>query len=404
MNSGRRTGDDDLMTIMFRHDTVSGPPREVGLRAGEGLRSRGVRPQEPGSEFDGSGAAAPAGPRGTAGAEESADRDGSVWSTAETDEQAKLLGRHAPWLLEEVSGLAQGLGVPPERILDTVVPRPILARCGHFALLPPGTSDGRPYHGRSYEFWLERSDLRLCSTLLTGCAGHIGFSELLFGRNDGINEHGLCVSISISGGVPGTHEGSGLHYAVVTRILLDACGSVDEALELLETLPIGSCVNLVLSDAGGAAALFEAAGPMHAVKRAVPGSAAESFLLSTNHYTLLRPSYAYTNSIVRYNKTKDWIVSSAGRLDARTIQAFLELPYPEGLASWVRLRRRGTLWAMVFDPAGRRAEIRFGPPPHNPWRRFEPPRAAGAAAGNPAPSAGTGGTVYEAGFPADPPD
>ena len=428
MGDGRRNGNDDLMTVTFRHDTVSGTPREAGLRAGEVLRSRGVMPQEIERGTDGTDTAAPDVPRDAAGAGDPAGASGAARGTAESDEQAGLLGKHAPWLLEEVSGLAEGLGVLPEQVLDAVVPRPIQVRCGHFALLPPRTADGRAYHGRSYEYWLGRSDLRLCSTTLSGCAGHIGFSELLFGRNDGINEHGLCVSISVSGGVPGTQEGNGLHYAVVTRILLDSCGSVDEALERLETLPVGSCVNFVLSDAAGNAALFEAAGPMHAVKRAVPGSAAggsgdsESFIVSTNHYTMLRPSYAYTNSIVRYNKTKDWIVSCSGRLDARRIMTFLELPYPEGLASWVRLRRRGTLWAMVFDPAGRGVEIRFGPPLHNPWHRFEPPRSAGAGtghapAGPPAPAPGSApetvtersappdeADLYEAVFPADPPD
>jgi predicted choloylglycine hydrolase len=81
-----------------------------------------------------------------------------------------------------------------------------------------------------------------------GKADHIGFSELLCGRNDGINNYGLCATMSGSwGGVPEEYkEPKGFHYAIGIRAVLDNCKNTSEAVDLLQHMPIGSAVNITL--------------------------------------------------------------------------------------------------------------------------------------------------------------
>ena len=44
--------------------------------------------------------------------------------------------------------------------------------------------------------------------------------------------------------------------------------------------------------------------------------------------------------------------------------------YPEGVCGFIRELQMGTLWSIVFDVTTGTAEIRFGPPPDNPWHMF----------------------------------
>lgn len=71
----------------------------------------------------------------------------------------------------------------------------------------------------------------------------------------------------------------------MVRALLERCGTVDEALEVMASLPIAWCTNYLVTDRRGEAALIEVAYSQRAVKRIGPGSE-EPFLWATNHYTL----------------------------------------------------------------------------------------------------------------------
>ena len=68
-------------------------------------------------------------------------------------------------------------------------------RCSQIAALPAITRDGHLYLARSYEYGFA-DELCLCVTRVAGSPAQAGFSLLLFGRMDGMNDRGLCVTMS----------------------------------------------------------------------------------------------------------------------------------------------------------------------------------------------------------------
>ena len=62
--------------------------------------------------------------------------------------------------------------------------------------------------------------------------------ENLVGRDDGMNEHGLCVTFSGGGTLKKEPTKAGFPFFLVVRALLDNCKTVAEALKHLEKMPV----------------------------------------------------------------------------------------------------------------------------------------------------------------------
>ena len=135
---------------------------------------------------------------------------------------------------------------------------------------------------------LADSGLRLCTTRISGHVSHLGFTDMFLGRLEGINQAGLCVSLSIAWDLipEDWQEPGGLHYAVALRAALEQCRNLDEALDLWQRMPIGNNGTFLAADPSGSATCIEIAGCKRAVKR-IGADTDEQYLVSTNHFTLL---------------------------------------------------------------------------------------------------------------------
>ena len=111
-------------------------------------------------------------------------------------ERRDLLNAHCPGLWEELCGLADGLEVAPG---DNVFLRNfLLPRVGGYsqvAVLPGWTTNGHLLLARSYEYDLD-DEMVYSVTRVPGRYRHAGFSLFHAGRFDGMNEAGLCVTMS----------------------------------------------------------------------------------------------------------------------------------------------------------------------------------------------------------------
>ncbi len=76
----------------------------------------------------------------------------------------------------------------------------------------------------------------------------IAVSDCIWGALDGINEDGLCVSLTF-GGRKVVGEGFGI--PLILRYILETCGNVSEAKEVLRRVPSHMAYNLTLLDAEG---------------------------------------------------------------------------------------------------------------------------------------------------------
>jgi hypothetical protein len=358
-------------SVSFTHVTLDGTPYEVGRLQGERLkhdreRARYLTPTPPFLE---------------------------AYSTREAHTALAYFDRYCPGLREEIQGAADAFGIPVEDIAFlggknesgfSAIPvgKPLSHRgqpkggshCSHFAVLPSASEDGHLYAGQNEDCGLGDLDLRLCTTRVQGKAAHIGFSDMIFGRVQGMNEHGFCVTTSW--GAPGVWlEGEGLPYFAVVRVLLDRCKTVDEALDVIAGLPIAWCTNYIVTDSSGEAALIEVAYAHRGVKR-IQQASQDQFLWATNHYTLAEmlpyDTGRMRQSVTRHRAIESRIRNVLPRANKDSIRDLLSEPMPEGVCLHHYSVGLGTLWSMIFDVTDVTVDICFGAPSstENSWRTF----------------------------------
>jgi predicted choloylglycine hydrolase len=279
--------------------------------------------------------------------------------------------RFCPGINDEMQGLADGLGVSLQRLAASLLWNVPSGFCSHMAVLPGATANGHVLAARSYE-WSREDALCLVTTRVKGKLAHIGFSLFACGRFDGMNEKGLCVTMSA--GAPGKKPtAGGFLFCAGIRAALDTCATVGEALELISAMPSCSYVNIILCDRQGNAALMEDACGHRAVKRIGPGSA-DQFLYSANHFTL--PGMAELGdkpmwmSAARSSRMELALSTASPHVIKEGLKALLAARVPEGLSCHHYSDGFGTLWSMAFDVTQGVVDVSFGPPAVNSWRTF----------------------------------
>jgi predicted choloylglycine hydrolase len=264
--------------------------------------------------------------------------------TSDMRKAEKVFAKFSPALWAEIGGLADGLGISTERAVYSF---------GNNGLRLPTGGCSAAIHSavycRNYDFRPRHYGARLAFVQPAGSFASVGTSEMLTGRLDGMNEHGLTVGLHR---VRTSPRLPGFSCAVIVRLVLDQCGSTAEAVALLRRLPHAMAYNYSLLDAGGVAAVVEA----------VPGSVAVrtgDWLACTNHFQspLLRPlNRRAAHSQGRLPPLEAW---AAGRLGAE--EMFLALNRSTSPAFHHGYRRgAGTLHTIVGEPAKKRLLIGVG--------------------------------------------
>lgn len=291
-------------------------------------------------------------------------------SRLQIEKTIKLFDKYCPYLNEEIRGFADSIGVEHERVIYYSFSNVCSGSCGQFAVLPNMTENNHFYVGRSYE-WDTGDDLRLITTKADGLNANMGFSLLLFGRYDGINEHGLCVTMT--NGVPlKQSEEEGFKFWAVIRILLDKCKTVDEAVELINELPISSYCILCIADKNNNAVLAEINNSTKKYRK-ISMTTEDSYICSTNHYTLDEMQRFVKNKMVHSVERIDAIKRSLDKdrkLEKSELKNLLSTHIPDGLACHYYEEGLGTLWSILYDITSVKAEICFGSPVLNNWYTF----------------------------------
>ncbi|GKX66648.1 C45 family autoproteolytic acyltransferase/hydolase [Inconstantimicrobium mannanitabidum] len=337
---------DNVKEVVYKHLVVSGTSYEIGKMEGEFLKK--YHQEQINMFVSGNDWAKPV-------------------SKVKVNKAMEAFNKYCPYINEEIAGLAESLGVTAESIIHYAFSYVSKGNCSHFAVLPSKTLDEHLYVGRSYE-WSTDDELRLMTTRGDGLNAHIGFSLLLLGRLDGINEHGLCVTMSNA--IPCEQsEEEGLRFWMVIRILLDKCKTVEEAIALIIELPISSYCNLIISDKSNKVVLAEICNSTKVFKN-IDENTEDAYVCSTNHYTLdgmesciknrMRQSVDRYNTIVRNLDIKN-------NISKEEIKGILSKHMPEGVACHYYDYGLGTLWSMIYDVTMNKVEMCFGSPVVNKW-------------------------------------
>jgi hypothetical protein len=286
--------------------------------------------------------------------------------------------RVCPGIVDEVHGFAAEANLQPEQVMYYQMSSLVKTNCSQMVALPAITRAGQVLVGRSYEWKPDEDDLCLCTTAVSGRARHIGFSIMSMGRMDGMNEHGLSVTMSggMAAGLP--HEWNrrrGVNFWVVVRGLLENCATTREALERLQAMPPASNTNIVIADRSGRAALAEIAAGELEVWEIGPDLKRDS-LVSTNHFVLPRMAplnrhpFILESSVPRYAAIQAAIAAEQPKVDRETLRTVLAREIPNGCFGPYYRQGFGTLWAQIIDLNALEMEVCFGAPGFNPWRTF----------------------------------
>ncbi|MHA2142105.1 MAG: C45 family autoproteolytic acyltransferase/hydrolase [Candidatus Thorarchaeota archaeon] len=283
-----------------------------------------------------------------------------------------------PGITEELQGVADTLDISVDMIpyWSQSLSSPSANMCSQVAVLSRVTEDGHSYFGRNYDYDTTRDDRVLCTTRVKGKASHIGFTAFLYGRHDGMNEHGLVASLTGAGifNVPLKQRGVVIWVAI--RSVLDSCKSIKEALKQLKRIPVGDFDSLILLDRNNHAALVEYADGEFSVKE-ISERNPEGFMFSVNHYLL--PEMEQFNKlnvgIISHSSQRQSIISStlednSPQIKMDDIRRLLSTHHPNGLCNHYYNDGFGTLWSVMVDVTEGEMEACFGAPSHNEYRKF----------------------------------
>lgn len=288
-----------------------------------------------------------------------------------------LLDRYCAGVNEEVQGFADTLQVSDGQAMYYAAT--YLERgCSAMAALPSKTETGHTLMARNYDFTDEIEELCFVYSAIGSGYRHIGSLLNIFGRCDGMNEHGLAVCITSNGIPVGNFEGGrkpgvdGFMFWAVVRGILEQCRNVDEAIAWAMEVPIGFNINLMLADGSGEIGLLQCMDGHKAYVAASDGDATDH-LAVTNHVVLpdIKPyeTELLDNSIVRRTLIEE-MFAARERVSTQNLKQVLSKPYPEGLCCHYYPIFFGTLRSMIFDATERCVDIAFGSPCANEWQRF----------------------------------
>ncbi len=284
----------------------------------------------------------------------------------------ELFDIFSPGLNEEIEGFADAVNANAEDVVYYFVFLQILScNCSHISLTPQVTDNGHSYLGRNYDFgWYDKP--MLIETHIKGQYSQIGFGCQIFGRFDGINEHGLCVTTS-AGVINPDYNEDGFVFPFIVRSILNKCQTVDQAIKYIHTLKIADYRNFIISDRFGNSVLIEIAASKKETKLAGE-SVVDKYLFSTNHYNIpYMKNLGFPvakHSIVRYEALKSAIVASLPKISKEELKKILSTRMPDGVCCHHYADGMGTLWSMIFDPMDKSVDICFGSPNVNLWRTF----------------------------------
>lgn len=247
------------------------------------------------------------------------------------------LREHMPELVSTWNELSQatGDGEIAARMLSLYRPPEYIFGCSQ-ALW----GDDDPLLVRNYDY---SPDLAEGVIVLTEWNGTrvLGMSDCLWGLVDGVNEHGVVLSLTFGGR---RASGDGFGIPLILRYVLQVARSTSEAVKLLERLPTHMAYNVMVLDGSGDHALVEMAPDR-------PARVSDE-TVSTNHQAENDwPEYAART------RTFERAEFLAARLDdeesgTRFVERFADDP----LYSSRFEEAFGTLYTAVYRPRGRRAE------------------------------------------------
>ncbi|MDY0408013.1 C45 family peptidase [Virgibacillus soli] len=171
-----------------------------------------------------------------------------------------VLQKYCPQLLEEIVGIQEGLEISEVDVFQLFAGYD-MPKLQTFGCTSVATKD---FYVRNYDFSPEIYDGSFLVYENLEGDQVCGNSQMLVGRLDGMNHHGLVVGLHYVHQEP---YRKGFLCSTIVRIVLEICCNVEEAIDLLKELPHASSYNYSLMDKEGNIAVFESSTDHYQVDR-----------------------------------------------------------------------------------------------------------------------------------------
>ncbi len=173
----------------------------------------------------------------------------------------------------------------------------------------------------------------------------IASTDCLWGVLDGMNEHGLSVSLAF-GGHESITEGFGI--PIILRYVLEFCRTVDEAVSVLNRVPAHMAYNVTLLDAYGQVRTVELTPFFTPIVTYKPLAVNHQGDLEITNYALFSNSYERQQCLI--SKLYDPLSSVESFVNAFEYSPLFSNNYAQGF---------GTLYTAIYNPQLRAMEYRW---------------------------------------------
>jgi isopenicillin-N N-acyltransferase-like protein len=351
---------------------LSGSPYDIGLKHGKELRDKVVRLYE--NWYN-----------GRASLIDKSEFEEIIKKTVPKYET--FFQNEAPEVLEEIRGIAEGSGMPYEKILLLNVIEDIPLRredmrffvprgCSQVAVTGDVTASGKLLIGKNEDGGAWERD-EYVHVKIEPKKGH-KFITLIFpgrvGACIGLSETGLSYAQS-SAGVEGD-MGMGWPMLILFRLMMERCNTIDDALDFISAHNYARLgINLLLGDRKGNVVLVEKTHSHQAERYPEDG-----ILIGVNVFLTegLRPLWTkkmvpnIKDSVLRIERILELLELQKGKIDHETLKNILR-DHKNGENSicshggW-----RPTSSSYVYDPQSLRIQIAEGLPCQNEYYEFSP--------------------------------
>lgn len=289
----------------------------------------------------------------------------------------ELLERHAPELLAESQGIAEGANLPPDQLLgyrfmNDVKQHARQTEQGCCAIWMT-TASGTPLLGRNCDLEPDISqEIQLCRLNRPDEGpATISFTYLGFAHGTGLNDYGLATGGASAHTQAAYQDANGLPGCLLQFMLLTRCSDVEAASELLSRHAyLGKPANFMVADAGGACLHYELA--TGKLPHPVPPPADRGWHCFTNFFVSgeipIKPNVTYLESA--YARWGRIVHQLGGEHKPRTPEGLRELlteVASPGICNTGQQERSLTAYTMLVDLAERRVHYTPGHPARNPW-------------------------------------
>ncbi|KAB7530220.1 linear amide C-N hydrolase [Flagellimonas olearia] len=275
-----------------------------------------------------------------------------------------------PEVIDEITGFAEGIRDRPENVGAFLLSLGVFETSGQCSVFAFKNEDSVIF-GRNYDMLFDFKKFTEGSLIAPKDKyAYISQSDVFIGRSDGINEKGLSIAMSF---VNGTRIQPGIGFHFMVRKVLEDCGTVQEAINVLQSATVATANNFLIADCTGEIAVVESA-PQGSVVRRL--GASDRHVHITNQFITLemksfdRGGVTWSKSAERYQGLGNRL-ASVGNMDLEKAKEILS---DKCVCLNLRKERFGTIWSVVANLSElkiERAETKPSPTNYKPETRLD---------------------------------